>query len=332
MRIAITGSAGFIGFHLARELAIAGHEVKGIDNFNNYYPSSLKKLRSTLLKNEFNVETRKLELTDKDSVEKFLDRFSPDYVVHLGAQAGVRLQLNEYGKYITSNIDGFFNVASYVRRATIPGFIYASSSSVYGDTSDKKLCEQVTLTKPSSFYGSTKLCNEVLATNLFKDGQTKAIGLRFFTVYGEYGRPDMAYFKMLSSLLKSEKFKVFGDGSVIRDFTYVADVVESIKRLISWSQNNGSSVNEIVNIGGGNPVSLNQLIKLVEKHSKSKLNLEYGETVSGDMKRTYACTEKLNSLIGWQPETTLDEGVSKFIQWAYEPEIMKNIVNRWSNN
>ena len=330
MRVLITGSAGFIGFHLAKKLVSQGHEVTGADNFNDYYSQNLKEFRASILKSECDIFIENLNLANRLEVKNLFDKFRPEYVIHLGAQAGVRLPISDYSKYVESNINGFFNVASCSLENNAAGFLYASSSSVYGDVMSEVLCENNTKLNPSSFYGSTKLCNEIMAKSLFNKTLTHSIGLRFFTVYGEYGRPDMAYFKIITNLLRSTTFNVYGDGSAIRDFTYIDDVTEAISRLVNLCEFSNKPIHEIVNIGGGNPVSLNSMISIIEENFGKQLNKKFGSVIQGDMKKTTACTDKLDGMIGWHPQTKLQDGLSRFIKWATLPNISNKIINEWS--
>lgn len=332
MKILVTGSAGFIGFHLAKKLVRQGNEVIGIDNFNNYYSKNLKETRANILEKEYGILTTNLNLADSSMVKKLFEKSRPDYVIHLGAQAGVRLPFSSYNKYIESNINGFFNVASSTIENNAAGFLYASSSSVYGDISSEILCESNTNLNPSSFYGTTKLCNELMAKSLFNKTLVHSIGLRFFTVYGEYGRPDMAYFKITSDLLCSTSFNVFGDGSAIRDFTYVDDVAEAIKRLVELCKISNKPIQEVVNVGGGNPVSLNSMISIIEENFGKQLKKNFSSAIQGDMKKTTACTDKLDSMIGWHPQTKLQDGLSKFVNWAKLPDISNKIITDWNGS
>ena len=332
MKVLITGMAGFVGYHLAATLAQSGFEVTGVDSLTDYYPVPLKESRLTNLESEYQIRNFRINLSNKELAEELFQKIRPDVVVHLAAQPGVRLPVDKYSYYVENNLLAFFNVASLAVGNSCKSFIYASSSSVYGDTSNSVLDEGTTHTKPISFYGSTKLSNEILADTLFSNSSTKALGLRFFTVYGEYGRPDMAYFKILSSLLTNEPFKLFGDGLAVRDFTYVQDVTNSIRELIDWTLASQKSSHEIVNIGGGNPYSMNTMIEVMEKITGRKLDLIKQPAINGDVLRTCASTKKLEQMIGSHPTTQLTEGLEKFISWATADDILPKFLKKWSQH
>lgn len=332
MKVMITGIAGFVGYHLATTLAQAGFEVTGVDSLTDYYPVSLKKFRLRNLESEYQIRNFRINLSNKKHAEMLFQQICPDVVVHLAAQPGVRLPVEKYSYYVENNLLAFFNVANLALRNTCKSFLYASSSSVYGNTSDSVLDEENTYTEPISFYGSTKLSNEILADTLFNNSSTKALGLRFFTVYGEYGRPDMAYFKILSSLLTSKPFKLFGDGLAVRDFTYVKDVTISIRKLIDWTIISQKFSHEIVNIGGGNPYSMKTMIGVMENITGRKLEIVNQPAINGDVLRTCASTKKLEQMIGLHPMTHLSEGLEKFISWATADEILPKFLMKWSQH
>jgi UDP-glucuronate 4-epimerase len=332
MKVMITGMAGFVGYHLAATLAQRGFEVTGVDSLTDYYPVSLKESRLTNLESEYQIRNYRINLSNKELAEELFQKIRPDVVVHLAAQPGVRLPVDKYSYYVENNLLAFFNVASLAVGNSCKSFIYASSSSVYGNTSNSVLDEGTTHTKPISFYGSTKLSNEILADTLFSNSSTKALGLRFFTVYGEYGRPDMAYFKILSSLLTNDPFKLFGDGLAVRDFTYVQDVTNSIRELIDWTLISQRSSHEIVNIGGGNPYSMNKMIEVMENITGRKLELIRQPAINGDVLRTCASTKKLEQMIGSHPTTQLTEGLEKFISWATADTILPQFLRKWSQH
>lgn len=332
MKVMITGMAGFVGYHLAATLAQSGFEVTGVDSLTDYYPVSLKKSRLTNLESEYQIRNFRINLTNREHAEKLFQKIRPEVVLHLAAQPGVRLPVEKYSYYVQNNLLAFFNVASLALENSCKSFIYASSSSVYGNTSNSVLDERTTQTTPISFYGSTKLSNEILADTLFSNSNTKALGLRFFTVYGEYGRPDMAYFKILSSLLTNEPFKLFGDGHAVRDFTYVQDVTNSIRELIDWNLISQRSSHEVVNIGGGNPYSMNTMIEVMENITGRKLELIRQPAINGDVIRTCASTKKLEQMIGSHPTTQLTEGLEKFISWATTDTILPKFLRKWSQH
>ena len=260
MNILVTGAAGFIGSILCKQLVKSGHNVTAIDNFSEYYDTSLKHLRVIELLNPFNVKILNLDICDKPNIDKLIKSTKPNVIINLAAQAGVRLSVSESNKYVDSNLVGFSNILISTIENKVPIFLYASSSSVYGDLAKIPYKEVENNLRPNSFYGSTKLANELLTPTLIKNSATKARGLRFFTVYGPWGRPDMAYFRMIANVISGTSFNFFGDGSIERDFTYIDDVVNSVISLMSEMDARKPGYSDVVNLGGGRPLSLNYLL------------------------------------------------------------------------
>lgn len=312
----VTGVAGFIGFHLARELLEAGHAIRGIDNLDPYYSLALKEDRLQILAGYPNFSFNLCDISQGDSIEVEVEKFEPDSIFHMAAQAGVRLRTEDYGKYVESNLVAFSKIAIAAKIHRVEKLIYASSSSVYGNLDKKSFSEYEGNLSPVSFYGATKLSNEILASGIFSGEQTKSRGLRFFTVYGEYGRPDMAYFRILSSLLNNEPFEVFGDGEDLRDFTYVADVVQAIVALNSELDTREPGFTDVVNIGGGNPRSLNEMIHIMEKITNNKINKTKGKKIHADVNKTVADNSYIEGLLGSVPSTSLEVGLEKFVSWG----------------
>jgi len=325
----ITGAAGFIGSHLFNRLTLEPNSrVVGIDSFSNYYSVDFKKSRVSNFKTS-NAVFLEMDLADRENCKEVIAKFRPTHVIHLAAQAGIRLPIEENGRYVKENLLSFVNIASECISSEVKNFLYASSSSVYGDSSKIPFSESESSLKPVSFYGLTKLFNEMAIANLAPTGVTKFRGMRFFTVYGPWGRPDMAYFKLISKGLLGAEFKLNGDGSVKRDFTYVDDVITSILRLTLELENREEGFQDVVNIGGGKPVSMLDLISTIEDNIGTKLNIKFGEPDKSDLKVTNASTEYQFKLIGNVPETSLAEGVSKTINWAKSPLVAESLLN-WS--
>lgn len=325
MRVLVTGGAGFIGSHLTKRLLIEGHEVLVLDSFSDYYSPELKDLRVANLIKPFGGQVKRVDLSDLSQARHSLSKFQSDAVIHLAAQPGIRLQPSQYQRYSRDNLLSFSNLFQLILETEIKNFIYASSSSVYGNSTVKVLSEDLTDLSPVSFYGGTKLSNEILTKTSANITDFSSIGLRFFTVYGPYGRPDMAYFRLISQALTSYNFELFGDGSARRDFTYIDDTVEAIYRLALKQDSNDLRGNSIFNIGGGRPASMLDMISEVEQLSGKKLNYSRTRAHSGDVRSTHASTAKLNSVIGFIPQTELQQGLQSSFEWASRPEVTKKL-------
>jgi UDP-glucuronate 4-epimerase len=314
MKILVTGAAGFVGSNTSAMLANMGHEVIGLDSITDYYSTELKLNRVKNLLSENNINFQNLDLVNESDFSELIQRFKPEAVIHLAAQPGVRLGVSQYGKYISSNLVAFANTLKIVLEFEIPNFLYASSSSVYGDDSQVPYQEGERNLKPRSFYGATKLANEVLAKSI-SSNKTKIRGLRFFTVYGPWGRPDMAYFKIADALKNGEEFELFGDGTVLRDFTFIDDTSLSIVRLLENLKTQPPGTNDVINVGGGKPHSMLELIAEMEALSSTKLKVKTSEPAAGDVKLTIADTGLQNNLLGFAPSTSLHDGLEKFMRW-----------------
>ena len=321
MKILVTGAAGFVGFSLIKKLTDQGYDVIGLDNFSNYYSVEYKKLRLSELDIKVQKDITQLDLINKDEVSEYLQKEKPNCVIHLAAQAGVRIPPTDNWKYVSSNLIGFQNLLQGVIDLKIPNFLYASSSSVYGNTNSSPFVESEQGLKPVSFYGATKLCNEVLAETSVRGTETRARGLRFFTVYGPWGRPDMAYFRILAATKGDYVFNLNGDGNLRRDFTYIDDVTSSIIELNRELTQHPNGFSDVVNIGGGSPKSINELISMIEKVSGRKIKMSYAPKFESDVKETFASSLYLNSLIGSKPETSLQNGVESLMNWALSEHI-----------
>ena len=322
MNILVTGYAGFIGFHLSKSiLENTRHNVIGVDNFNNYYPTLIKRGRSKILKKlkkNKNFIEYKIDIKS-NKLNKIFQNHKIDIVVHLAAQAGIRYTLKNPKSYIDSNIYGFFNILENIRRHKIKRLLFASTSSVYGSNEKFPFKETDKVDNPLQLYSVTKITNELMANIYSSINSFKAIGLRFFTVYGEYGRPDMAIHNFVESIDNNKFIKVYGNGNLKRDFTYIDDIVKSIVEIIQlnkWSLQNKKNKNyDIFNIGGSNPVSIKKLINIIEKYLGKKAKIIYTKKISIDMDITYASNKKLKSFISKSNFTDLDIGIKKYIQW-----------------
>jgi len=320
LKYLVTGSAGFIGSAVAQKIALLGNTVTGVDSFSDFYSPDLKNKRVEKLLTSLGVEVFPVDISNMDSIREIFNNEKPDVVVHLAAQAGVRLSLNETDKYVSSNLVGFSNVLQAVVESQISNFLYASSSSVYGDSAKIPYIESENNLLPNSFYGATKLSNEILAPTLIKGSQTRARGFRLFTVYGPWGRPDMAYFRIITAALSGSKFSLFGDGSVERDFTYIDDVASIIYELSLDLNSRNAGFHDIVNIGGGRPLSVNYLIKLVEEFIGKNLDISITAKNKNDSQKTMASDKYLKTLVGDHHFTELESGIKKLYEWCVLPQ------------
>ncbi len=315
MRIIITGAAGFIGMQTSLRLLKSKNEVLGVDNLNNYYDKNLKLKRLQILKKYKNFKFKKIDIADK-KLFKVFKFFKPDYVVHLAAQAGVRHSISNPQDYTHSNLLGFANILQFSKLLQVKHLIYASSSSVYGESKKFPLSEKLTLNKPISYYGATKLCNELMAysySHLFKLPTT---GLRFFTVYGPWGRPDMALFLFTQAIKKRKKIQLFNGGDMIRDFTYIDDITLSIKKLIKKTPSIKKRIpHRILNIGSSKPIKLKKYISTLENILKIKSNKNKLPMQKGDIKHTHADVKQLINLIKFKPKTKISKGIKNFVDW-----------------
>ena len=326
-KVLVTGSSGFIGFHVSKKLLQQGYIVFGIDNMNDYYDKRLKQDRLNILKNHENYKFYKTDLREMDTLFEIFKNENPEFVIHLAAQAGVRYSLEKPRSYIDSNIVGTFNILELCREFPVKHLVYASSSSVYGMNEKLPFEENDLVDKPASLYAATKKSNELMAFAYSHLYGIKTTGLRFFTVYGPYGRPDMAYYKFLNLYFSNKKIKLYNNGDInndmYRDFTYIDDIVEAtIRILFNFSKND--KINEIINIGNNSPVKLSSFVeKLEEALGKSlKRNISfqkiYEDIKPGDVKHTYASTKKLKKLINFIPKTKLSDGLKLFCDWYVE--------------
>jgi UDP-glucuronate 4-epimerase len=311
----VTGAAGFIGSHLAARLRQAGREVVGCDNFNDYYDPALKHARVSRLLAPMGVRCEQVELADAPSVRALFERAKPTMVIHLAAQAGVRYSITHPEPYIQSNLVGFANVLEACRHHAVGHLVYASSSSVYGDRSDPPFRETQATDSPVSLYAATKKANELMAHAYSHLYGLRATGLRFFTVYGPWGRPDMAYFSFAEKILAGQSLPVFGGGTLQRDFTYIDDIVEGVVRLAMSPMFPGAPAHDIFNIGNHQPVSVLDFIDTLAGHLGIKPQLQMLPMQPGDVSMTCADVDKLRARVGFEPTTTLHEGLQRFVDW-----------------
>jgi UDP-glucuronate 4-epimerase len=324
----VTGAAGFIGSHLCRELSLQANEVIAIDNLSDYYDTSLKKARIKNLLDSKGISFSELDICNRSALNALIKESRPEVVVNLAAQAGVRLPLSQVYKYVENNLVGFSNVLQSTVSNKVPYFLYASSSSVYGDQAAIPYTESEQKLHPNSFYGATKLANELLTPTLIKNSSTIARGLRFFTVYGPWGRPDMAYFRMIANVVSGSEFNFFGDGSVERDFTYIDDAVNSVIELSKELDKRKPGYSDVVNLGGGRPLSMNYLLENINKISKAEVKFNRQSSNANDAKKTMSDSKYIQSLIGSKPETKLEDGINKTYQWALQSDISAQL-NNW---
>jgi len=328
MQYLITGAAGFIGSFLCHKLAKEGNKIIAIDNFSNYYDVGLKNNRVKELLEPLKIDVVDLDIVNDSKFDDLVIKSKPDVVINLAAQAGVRLPLKETDKYVNSNLVGFSNVLRSTVNNKVPYFLYASSSSVYGDKAVIPYIESEQNLHPNSFYGATKLANELLTPTLIQNSSTAARGLRFFTVYGPWGRPDMAYFRMIANVISGAEFNFFGDGSVERDFTFIDDAVNSVMALTTELQKRKPGYSDVVNLGGGRPLSMNYLLQTVGSISKNEVKFNRLNSNSNDAKKTMSDSKYIESLIGSKPNTKLEDGIAKTIEWAMREDISSNL-NNW---
>ena len=310
MNILVTGAAGFIGFHTCLSLQTK-HKVYGLDNLNNYYDVNLKKSRLKILKKNKDFEFLKTDIQNKNLHNKF-KRIKLDIIINLAAQAGVRHSLKDPFSYIDSNILGQINLLEFAKKINIKKFIYASSSSVYGGNEKMPFSVKHRVDKPISLYAASKKSTELLAecySHLFK---IKCIGLRFFTVYGPWGRPDMATFIFTKKILENKKINIFNYGNMKRDFTYIDDIVKGIKGAVNLK---GDYKHKIYNLGNNKPEDLKRFISIIEKNLKVKAKRNLLPIQPGDVAKTSANIDESRRELNFNPKTSIDEGIPKFIEW-----------------
>lgn len=328
MKILVTGAAGFIGFHTSKTLLEENHHVIGIDNLNTYYDINLKLARLNLLKEKEAFEFIKLDIADRNHISQLFQQYQFDIVIHLAAQAGVRYSIENPYAYIDSNLVGFGNLLENCRQAKIQHFIYASSSSVYGANTKQPFSESDNVDHPLALYAATKKSNELMAHSYANLYNLPCTGLRFFTVYGPWGRPDMALFKFVKNILADQPIDVYNHGKMERDFTYIDDVVAGIVRLAQSpatpdTQWNSHSPNpstsfapyRIYNIGNGKPVDLMDYIQEIEKCLGKQAKIHFMGMQDGDVPKTWSDCSQLQESINYSARTDIQTGIKSFIAW-----------------
>jgi len=327
MKYLITGAAGFIGFHLSKRLLEHGNSVVGIDNLNDYYDVNLKKFRLNELKGDPNFTFHRLDLVDRKGIEKLFTENKFDYVVNLAAQAGVRYSLTNPRAYIDSNIVGFLNILEGCRHSDIKHLVFASSSSVYGANTKMPFSVHQNVDHPISLYAATKKSNELMAHSYSSLYKLPCTGLRFFTVYGPLGRPDMAPFLFTSAILENRPIDVFNKGKMKRDFTYIDDIVEGVVRITvnipvldtGWNSDKPDPATSyapyrLYNIGNNNPIELMQFIEVLEDCLGKKAEKNLLPMQPGDVHETCADVDDLIN-IGFKPSTPIEKGIKRFVEW-----------------
>jgi UDP-glucuronate 4-epimerase len=324
--ILVTGAAGFIGFHLCRLLCAKGFKVTGIDNLNEYYDVNLKKNRLTALENHSGFRFERLDLTDKDGMTALFDHGGFKYVVNLAAQAGVRHSLTNPHDYIDSNLHGFLNILEGCRYSRVSHLLYASSGAVYGANKKMPFSTKDRVDHPLSLYGASKRSNELMAHSYSSLFGVPTTGLRFFSAYGPFGRPDMALFIFTKRILEGTPIDLYNNGQMKRDFTYVGDLVESIYRLITHipagdkdfdasDPSSSFAPYRLYNIGSNHPVELIDFVRILEEKLGRKAKLNYLPMQAGDVPSSHADTQELQNEIGFNPSTPIEIGIGHFVDW-----------------
>ena len=326
--ILVTGAAGFIGYHVSRRLLDRGEEVAGIDNLNDYYDPTLKEARLRMLQEYPRFSFRQMDVADTPAMAALFREAQPERVVHLAAQAGVRYSLTNPYAYTESNITGFLNILEGCRHNGVAHLVFASSSSVYGANTLQPFSEHHNVDHPVSLYAATKKANELMAHSYAHLYRTPMTGLRFFTVYGPWGRPDMALFKFTKGILEGEAIPVFNEGNMIRDFTFIDDIVEGVVRVLDsvaepdpkWSGADPDPARSyapyrIFNIGNNRPVPLMRCIELLEENLGRKAKLDLLPMQPGDVPSTMADVSELEEAVGFRPATSIEDGIAAFVGW-----------------
>jgi UDP-glucuronate 4-epimerase len=321
--VLVTGCAGFIGFHLSSRLLERGYRVLGFDNLSPFYDDGLKSGRLEILRSKESFRFTKGDIADQACVNVLFDHEEFGPIVHLAAQAGVRYSLENPDLYVKSNLTGFVNLIEAARKRKVPHFVYASSSSVYGANKKIPFSEKDNVDFPVSLYAATKKSNELMAHVYAHLYELPVTGLRFFTVYGPWGRPDMALFKFCKAIINGDPVDVYNHGKMLRDFTYVDDIVSAVVRIMETppvangqnSSDSSSAPYRVFNIGNNQPVEVLKLIEIIEQQVGKKAKLKMLPMQPGDVPVTYADVDELAREIGYRPETTIEVGVGRFVEW-----------------
>ncbi len=329
-KVLITGAAGFIGFHLSQRLMREGFNVVGIDNLNDYYDPALKQMRLVALNETQQAENAEFEfiemdLADRETVMDLFDRSKFDVVINLAAQAGVRYSLENPHAYADANLTGFLNILEGCRHNKLRHLIFASSSSVYGMNAKTPFSVVDNTDYPISLYAATKKSNELMAHAYAHLYDIPSTCLRFFTVYGPYGRPDMAYFKFTKAILEGQPIDVYNNGNMQRDFTYIEDIIEGIMRLMPKAPSvqkpdtsNAEAPFKVYNIGNNNPIELSRFIRAIETATGIDAKRNNLPMQAGDVPVTYAGVDDLMADVGFKPDTSIEDGIERFVQWYHE--------------
>jgi UDP-glucuronate 4-epimerase len=319
-KVLITGAAGFIGFHLAKRLLSLGATVMGIDNMNNYYDVSLKESRLAILRNYPHFSFVRGNLADASTIQGIFEQFHPEIVVNLAAQAGVRYSIDNPAAYIESNVVGFFNILEACRHFPVEHLLFASSSSVYGNQEKTPFATTDNVDHPISLYAATKKSDELMAYTYSHLYGIPSTGLRFFTVYGPYGRPDMAYFKFTNLIMQGKPIKIYNHGDMLRDFTYVDDIVQGVENMLCNPPraNEYGDCYKIYNIGNNKPEKLMYFIETLERAIGKTAVKEYLPMQAGDVYQTYADVSDLERDFDFKPSTSIETGLARFAKWYGE--------------
>ena len=313
-RVLITGAAGFIGSYASKYYLNLGYEVIGIDNLNSYYDVDLKKIRLEELNNFDNFLFKKLDLINLEQLEEIFSTLKPEIVIHLAAQAGVRHSLVDPQSYLDSNVISFYNLLECLKESPVKKFVFASSSSVYGNSSKVPYSESDKTSSPVSLYAATKKTNEVLAYSFAFNNNIPTIGLRFFTVYGPKGRPDMAYFKFADLISSNKEMTIYNEGKMSRDMTYIDDIIQGLSKAVSFDSFTSETPFEIFNLGNNSPVSTWQLVQYIEKYFDKECNYSF-QNSSIEVKETWANINKSEKLLEFAPTTEFSKGMTNFLDW-----------------
>ena len=313
MKILITGGAGFIGAHLAKKLIEQGHQITIIDNFNGYYDPKLKKDRVKVLLSNKKYQLYKTDICNYQKMKLIFKKHKPDIVCHLAAMAGVRYSMENPFKYEEANVKGTLTMLELAKEFKIKGFIFASSSSVYGDNSKIPFSEDDRTDHPISPYAATKKATEGLAYCYHHNYGLRCTGLRFFTVYGPWGRPDMATFKFTKNIFENQTIELYNRGNMMRDFTYIDDIVSGIIKAIKKNHSF-----EIINLGNNKPENLKYFIKVLEHEIGKKAKKKLLPMPKGEVLKTYASITKAKKLLGFKPKTLIEQGLKEFVKWYME--------------
>jgi UDP-glucuronate 4-epimerase len=326
--IVVTGAAGFIGFHVSQRLLDRGDAVLGIDNLNDYYDPALKNARLEKLRSRRGFAFEKIDIVDSSAIARLFNQQQPAGVVHLAAQAGVRYSLTNPHVYVDSNVKGFLNILEGCRHNSVEHLVYASTSSIYGANTRQPFSEHDNVDHPLTLYAATKKANELMAHSYANLFHVRCTGLRFFTVYGPWGRPDMALFRFTKGILAGEPIPVFNEGKMIRDFTYIDDIAEGVIRILdhpaqpdpNWRGDDPDPATSyapyrVYNIGNNQPIELLRYIAALEHSLGRKAKMELLPMQPGDVPSTMADVSELEAAVGFRPKTSVEDGIARFVEW-----------------